>query len=91
MKLLIIIGIVIGLVVLYFSIGMLLKFLWGWWILTLAIPLCIFIGVYFGWLGAIGGLVGFIIALNINNEWHNNQLYLNISKKIDGAFYFSDT
>jgi Zn-dependent protease with chaperone function len=90
-ELLAVIGIIVGLVVLYFFLGVALKFLWGWWILIVATPLSIYVGVAFGWWGAIGGIAGFCIALSVNNEWHDTRFYLAVSGTIDRAFYFKDT
>ena len=91
MELLAVIGIIIGLVVLYFCLGIALKFIWGWWILVIATPSCVYIGVAYGWWGAIGGVVGFCIALAANNEWHDSKPYLAVSARIDKGFYFKDT
>jgi len=91
MELLIIIGILAGLIILYFCLGIAFKFIWGWWIMVIATPLCIFVGLAFGWLGAIGGIIGFFVALGANNEWHGTAYYLSISRKIDKGFYFGDT
>lgn len=91
MELLVVIGIIIGLVVIYFSLGIALKFIWGWWILALVTPICIFVSFTYGWIGAIAGIVVLFIALGLNNEWHDNPYYLSISKKIDSKFYLSDT
>lgn len=90
MQLLAVVGIIAGLVALYFSLGIVLKFLLDWWIMIIAIPLCIYVGIAFEWSGAIGSLVGFVLALGGNNEWHSTRLYLAISKKIDKMFYFKD-
>ena len=91
MELLAVIGIAFFLVVLYFCLGVALKFIWGWWILIVGTPLCIYIGVAYGLVGAIAGIIGFFVAISANNEWHDSQQYLVISNKIDKGFYFNDT
>jgi hypothetical protein len=90
MELLAVIALLVASVALYFFLGVALKFLWGWWILLVAIPVCLFIGIKFGWWGAIGGFVGFLIAVTANNEWHDTKPYLAVSGRIDKAFYFKD-
>lgn len=91
MEIVTILGGIVGLIVLYFCLGLVLRFLWGWWILAVSVPVCIVVGFALGWLGAIGAIVGFCVALYANNEWHSSTLFLSVANKIDKAFYFSDT
>jgi hypothetical protein len=91
MELLAIIGGLIALIALYFCFGIVLRFLWGWWILAVGIPVCIVVGIAFGLVGAILAIVGFVFALYANNEWHDSTIFLTVSNKIDKAFYFNDT
>lgn len=80
----------VGLIVLYFAFGVVLKFLWGWWILLLATPACLVVGFLYGWGGAIGALVAFFISISLNNSWHSNRAYLAVTASLDRAFHFED-
>ena len=88
--LLLLLGIVV-LVVGYFCLGIFVKFLLAWWILTLGIPIFLAVGIAFGWLGAIAAVVGLVALLVANNDWQGSELYLALERKVDRAFYFSDT
>ena len=82
---------IVALVVGYFCFGILVKFLLAWWILALGIPVLLAIGLALGWVGAIAAIAGFIGLLGANNRWHESELYLALERKVDGAFYLSDT
>jgi apolipoprotein N-acyltransferase len=87
---LLIVGIIAAIAV-YFSFGILVKFILGWWLLILAIPMLIIIGFALSWLGAILAVVGILYVINLNDKWHSSELYLSLEKKVDRAFYLSDT
>ncbi|MBK8674832.1 MAG: hypothetical protein IPN27_00140 [Cellvibrionales bacterium] len=91
MEFLVVIAAIVGLVCAYFCLGILLKFIVAWGILAVGIPILIVFGVLFGWAGAAVSVVGFIFLLHINNQWHSNDVYLALEKKIDRAFNLSDT
>jgi len=91
MELFLVILIVIALFVGYFCLGIFVKFIVGWWILTFGTPMLLIIGLGFGWFGAIVAISGFIVLLFINNRWHDTEFYLSLERKIDKAFYLSDT
>ena len=82
---------IIAIVVGYFCFGVLVKFLLGWWILALGIPVLVGIGLSQGWVGALVAVAGFIGLLSANNRWHGSETYLVLERKVDKAFYFSDT
>jgi hypothetical protein len=88
--LLVLLGIIV-LVVGYFCIGIFVKFLLAWWILAIGVPALLVIGFAFGWAGAIASIIGFAVLLNLNNHWHECELYLAIERKVDRTFYLSDT
>lgn len=82
---------IIALVVLYFCFGIFVKFMLAWWILALGTPILIGIGFAMGWIGAFVAIFGFFALLNANNKWHESESYLALAKKVDAAFYLSDT
>jgi len=90
MKLLFVIIGLICLILIYFFIGVILKFLWGWITLIIGLLLGIVIGLFGGWLGAILGLIIFIISFIVTNAWQGTSLYLKIEDVIDKKFYFKD-
>lgn len=91
MELLAVIGIVAGLFILYFSFGIALRFIWSWWIILIALPICLYSGFVYGWVGAVMAFVGFFVVVSANNEWQNSKLYIKVGEKIDKMFYFEDT
>lgn len=74
----------------YFFIGMLIKFLWGWFPLIIAIFLGITIGLYGGWANAVFGFIFIIGAIIGTNAWHGSSLYLRCEEAIEKLFYFHD-
>ncbi len=90
MDLLNVIFVIIGLVMIYFLFGIIIKFILGWLPLIIG---CI-IGVAIGLQGGIGiaiiGIVVFIISLLITNNWQGSNLYFSIEEKIENIFYFKD-
>jgi hypothetical protein len=80
-----------ALVAAYFCLGIALKFIWGWWLLVVGIPILLTIGLAIGWVGALVAIIGFFVLLEANNQWHGSELYLAIERRIDGAFHLSDT
>lgn len=91
MEILAIVAVLVALIVLYFCLGIALRFLWGWWILCIAVPICVVIGFAFGWVGAICAIGGFCLSLYVNNEWHSTSVFLAVAGKIDRLFNFNDT
>jgi len=88
--LLVVLGI-IALVVAYFCFGVVVKFFLAWWILAFGVPVLIAIGIALGWVGAITAIAGFFALLDANNRWHASEIYLALERKVDSAFYLSDT
>lgn len=91
MEFILLIAGIITLVLGYFFLGILVKFFVAWWILILGSPLLLVIGFYLGWGGAILAILGLFLLMSANNKWHDHDLYLNLERKIDKAFYLSDT
>lgn len=84
----------LGLLVLvaaYFCLGIFIKFMLEWWILALGVPLLLVVALTLGWVGAAIAVIGFVILLNLNSWWQGTGIYLAIERKVDGAFYLSDT
>ena len=71
----IIVGGIILLIILYFSFGMLIKLVWGWFPLMLGIPVGILLGIAGGWTGAVIGLVISIGALLGTDSWQGSLLF----------------
>lgn len=78
MELLLIVAGVVALAVFYFSLGILLKFLVAWWVLLFGAPILLAVGLFLGWAGAIGALIGSFCLLHLNNKWMGSDLYLHI-------------
>ena len=91
MELLLVVLGIIALVVAYFCFGVVVKFFLAWWILAFGVPVLIAIGIALGWVGAVAAIAGFVALLGANNRWHDSELYLALERKVDGAFYLSDT
>ena len=81
----------IVLVFCYFFIGIILKFIVGWWILIVGIPITIYLGFKYGLIGSIVALFSLGIFLGLNNLWHDCRLFLYFEKVLDKIFYMSDT
>ena len=89
MNLLVALLIVVGLALLYFFIGAVIKFIIGWWILIFAVPVAIAIGSFgIGWAFLALILIG--LATIANNEWHSCSIYFKIEEKVERIFYFHD-
>lgn len=91
MELLLVVLGIIALVIGYFCFGIFVKFLLAWWILAFGIPVLLAIGLALGWVGAIAAIVGLFLLIGANNRWHDSELYLALERKVDNAFYLSDT
>jgi len=85
-----IIGIIIGLLILYFFFGILIKFLWGWIPLIIGGIIGLILGLAGGITNAVIAIVIFILSLILTNNWQGNNLYFKIEEKIDSMFYFKD-
>lgn len=86
----ILVGGIILLVMLYFSFGMLIKLVWGWFPLILGIPVGILLGIFGGWTGAIIGLILCVGALLGTDSWQGSLLYLKYEELIEKQFYLDD-
>lgn len=38
-------------------------------------------------IGAIVAIAGFVALLGPNNRWHDSELFLDLERKVDSAFY----
>ena len=90
MEIVIIIGGIIVIVILYFSLGMFVKFFWCWLPLFLGLLIGVSIGLSGGWWRAAIGVFTFFLSLLITDAWHRTTFYLRIEAMIDKAFYFDD-
>ncbi len=79
------------LIVAYFCIGIFAKFVLGWWMMIVGLPVLAVAAFAFGWIGAVAALLGFFALLSANNTWQGSTLYITIEHKIDRAFYYGDT
>ena len=80
-----------ALITIYFCFGIFVKFMLAWWILVIGTPITIIVGFGFGWFGALIAIGGFLFLLDANNKWHSSERYTSMAKKVDKAFYLSDT
>jgi ABC-type multidrug transport system permease subunit len=78
-------------ILLYFCVGIALRFVWEWWILLISTPLLVASAVLYGWIGAVLSLILWFFSLTANNSWHSNAVYLKGSQWLDRTFNFSDT
>ena len=81
----------IALVFCYFFLGILLKFIVGWWLLILGSPIAIFFGFKYGLIGSVIALLSFCILLGLTNAWQDCRLFLFLEKVLDRIFNLSDT
>jgi hypothetical protein len=91
MALLVVLGALVGAVCAYFLAGILIRWLWEWWILAFAIPIALIVGFSSGWVGAVVAIIAVCLALAANNHWHSSPWYFAGADRIDNAFYFKDT
>lgn len=82
---------IVAIIAAYFCFGIVVKFALAWWILALGVPALLVIGITLGWIGAITAIIGFCALLSANNRWQDSELYLALERKVDSAFYLSDT
>ena len=85
----IIIGIVL-LVVLYFCIGMVAKFIWGWLPLATGLAVGVGMAIFGGWLGAAIGVFICVALVVGTDRWHSTDLFQRVERGIDKAFHFDD-
>lgn len=90
MELLIIVLGIAAAVALYFAAGIVVRFLWEWVVVIVALPVCLAVGLGLGWSGAVIGFIGFCGALAANNGWHSTGIYQAGAARIDKTFYFGD-
>jgi uncharacterized membrane protein (DUF485 family) len=90
MDIILIILCLIGLVILYFIFGILLKFFLAWLPIIIISPIIIILGFKGGIINAFIAIILFVISIELNNCWQGSEFYLNLENKIDKLFYFKD-
>jgi hypothetical protein len=90
MDIILIILCLIGLVILYFIFGILLKFFLAWLPIIIISPIIIILGFKGGIINAFIAIILFVISIGLNNCWQGSEFYLNLENKIDKLFYFKD-
>ncbi|MBY3483306.1 hypothetical protein EHI45_13555 [Rhizobium leguminosarum] len=90
MALVAIISICICAVVLYFCVGIVIRFVWEWWILVISTPTLVALGLLSGWIGAFIALIAWFYTVSANNDWHSKPAYFAGASWIDRKFNFSD-
>ena len=91
MQLAAVVLILAGLIATYFMAGILLSWLWSWWILIIAIPAGIAVGLTEGWLGALAGLAGVTLAIGLTDRWQGTTTHDAVADAIERMFHFGDT
>jgi O-antigen ligase len=81
-----IVGILIALVLVYFFLGMVLKFLWGWMPFVAGLLVVLALALGGGWLAAGLGVVILVAVLTLTNSWHSTALYQKGEALIDKTF-----
>lgn len=90
MDILIVIAGIISIVILYYFLGFFIKLIWNWWVICIAFPPCLFIGLNYHYTGAILAVIGFVASITINNKWQDTSIFMDVEKKIDRIFSLED-
>jgi hypothetical protein len=81
---------IVALVVAYFLIGMLLKFIVGWLPALLSVPIGILLMIQGGWVLSISGIIILIAGISYTSEWEDSKTCCFVVTKLDKIFYFRD-
>lgn len=81
---------VIAAITAYFCLGIVVKFLWGWFPIVFSTMAAIAILIFGNGFWQVIGVMLFCMSLHWNSLWHNTTIYTNIEKKLDDWFYFKD-
>jgi hypothetical protein len=79
-----------ALIVAYFFIGMLLKFIVGWLPALLSMPIGIFLMIQGGWALSVLGIIILIGGILYTSEWEDSKACCFVVTKLDKLFYFRD-
>jgi len=90
MEVLVVIGGIFVIVVGYFFIGVLAKFIWNWAPAFFLSPISVWIMVQGGYLLAIIGLVLLIATMLLTNTWQDAALHDRVEHRIEKLFYLDD-
>lgn len=74
----------------YFFIGVLLKFLWGWFPAIIFIPVSLLIMFQGGVFLAVVGIVIFFSAILSADKWQDTGLHDRVERRLEAIFYFKD-
>ena len=84
-----VLGIVL-IIILYFFIGIILKFMLVWFPLIIGSIISLILILLGGYVKAIIAFLIFFLFLMLNNKWQSSQLFFQLEKIIDKFFYFKD-
>lgn len=91
MEIAIVVSVIIACVLLYFFIGMVLNFVIGFWPIILCAPVCVVIGFFGGWTGAIAALLLIMVVVGLtNSKWHSSDTYFAWSDWVEKKFNLKD-
>lgn len=90
MELLGVVSLIIGLIILYFLFGTILKFFLGWFPIIITVIIGLIIGLQGGIAGAVIGIFLVLIGVFLTDSWQGNKVFLFLEEKIDNIFYFND-
>ena len=72
------------------SIGMLVKFVWGWLPLIFGLINGFVIGFLGGWLAAAIGFFIILCSVFLTNTWHGTNIFLSVEEAIEKIFSLDD-
>ena len=91
MEIAIVISVIIVCILLYYFIGTVLNFIIGFWPIILCAPVCVVIGFFGGWAGAILALVLIsVVEILTTSKWYSSDIYFACSDWVEKKFNFKD-
>ena len=78
------------LIVIYFWLGVVVKFLWGWLPMVLGLLVAVAVGFSGGWVAGILGVFLALLTVVGADAWHRTALYQSVESLIDRTFYFEE-
>ena len=75
---------------LYFWLGVVVQFLWGWLPMALGLLVAVAVGVSGGWIAGILGVFLALLSILGADAWHRTALYQRVESLIAQAFYFDE-
>lgn len=85
-----VIGIITILVIGYFFLGIVLKFIWSWAPMLISFPFNLWFFFHNSYLLAGIGILIFFSLMVLTNSWQSTSIYYQVEKKIETIFYFRD-